>query len=314
MYHLSALWNLLSGKIKGNALMFQTDYAAFILPISLWYKLTGSHTKVIMDTRSMPMDTATTKGKLRYISFKLSHWLASVLADGQTAITEEMVKTVRIPRNQLLGVWPSGVNPDEFSSCLANRKWPKAEDPVKLIYLGTLRPERNLITMLEAVALARREGVNVRLEVIGEGSQRAELEDYARSVGNGIIKVSPPVASKDVPLVLSRAHIGLLPFQDVPKMRVSSAIKLFEYMAAGMPLIATRIVAHTEVLRDGKFVFWDDDATPRSMASAIIEACSSKMDFPVLGAQARDLAKNWSWEASAKKLSNALDKTLNNEL
>lgn len=313
IYYLLVLWNLLSGRVTSDVLMFQTKSAPFLLPIAIWHRVMGwRKMKVVMDTRSMPMDTVTIRGKLRSLSFKFSHWTAKHLAIGQTAITREMVKTVGIPKKQLLGIWPSGVNVDEFVVSVSRRQWPGPEDPVRLVYIGALRSERNLTATLDAVRLARREGLNVTLEVVGNGPQRGELEEYAQAKGDGAIKISPSVPYREVPLVLARGDIGLLPFPDLPKMRVSSFIKLFEYMAAGMPMVATQIVAHTDVLEDADFVFWADDATPESMASAIMEACSHKAQLPELGAQACTSAENWTWESSAKKLSAALLKTIYN--
>ncbi len=307
IYYFSTLWNLLSGKIKCDVLMFHAGYAAFLLPIAIWRKLMGwQKMKIVMDTRSMPMDTTSIRGRLRALSFRLSHWIALHLAIGQTAITREMVRTIGIPRRKLLGIWPSGANVDEFAVSVSSRQWPGPEEPVRLMYIGVLRPERKLIAMFDAVCLARTEGLNVTVEVIGDGPQRGELEEYAQAKGNGAIKVSHPVPHEEMPLVLARGDIGLLPFPDLSKFRVSSAIKLFEYLAAGMPIVATRIVAHMDVLEDADFVFWADHATPESMASAIREACSRKLKFPELGARALASAQNWTWEASAKTLSDAL--------
>jgi glycosyltransferase involved in cell wall biosynthesis len=313
IYHVSILWNVLSKKVSCDVLMFQTDYAAFLLPTALWRKLLGwQKMKIVMDTRSMPMDTTTIRGKIRALGFKLSHWIAKHLPIGQTAITKEMVRTVGIPNKQLLGIWPSGVNVDEFAVSISLRQWPCPDDPIRLVYIGVLHSERNLIAAIDAVLLAKRQGQNVALEVVGDGPQRGELEEYTRSMGDGTIKISSPVPHREIPLVLARGDIGLLPFPDLPKMRVASFIKLFEYMAAGMPMVATRIVAHTDVLEDADFVFWADDATPESIASAIREACSRKLELPKLADQACIAAQNCTWESSAKKLSAALLKAIHN--
>jgi len=311
IYHMAAVYQIMSGRIRCDVVMFQNEYAPLLLPVALWNKLANSNkTKVLMDTRSMPMVTETSRGRFRALFFKLGHWMASHLPVFQTAITKEMVETVGVPKTQLVGVWPSGVNVEEFASCPSMRNWSGPEDPVRLIYLGVVRPERNLTAVADAVRLARKDGVNVVFEVVGEGSCQRELEEYARSNGNGIIKVSRRVPRKDVPFVLSKADIGILPFPDLPKMRVSSFIKLFEYMAAGMPIVATRIVAHTEVLGNADFAFWADDATPEALAVAIKNACARKRDFPKLGSKAQSFAQNWTWEASGRKLSEALTKVL----
>ena len=314
IYHLSILWTLLSGRVECDVLMYHTDSAPFLLPITPFLRLTSlRETEIVMDTRSMVMDADSYRGRLRAFSFRLGHWMARHMPIGQTAITNEMVRTLGIPRRQLLGIWPSGANVTEFRVSAARRRWPKPEDPVRLIYLGVLRPERNLIDMINAVLLAQENGLNVTLEVVGSGPQQPELELYAKTRGNGAIKISPRVKREEVPNVLARADVGLLPFPDLPEFRVSCAIKLFEYMSAGMAILATRIVAHEDILDGSPFVFWAKDATPESLASAIREICFRKDSLPQMGARAAAYAKEWTWEASAERLSEALRKTLHSD-
>jgi glycosyltransferase involved in cell wall biosynthesis len=266
--------------------------------------------KVVMDTRSMPMDTTSVRGKLREIIFYMSHFLANWLKIKQTAITEEMVKTVGISPKQLLGIWPSGVNLQDFNKCIPLRVHPGPKEPVRLVYIGVITKERNLENLVDAVILALENGQNVRLDIVGDGEGRETLQKYVSTNGNRRIIVRPPVPPKEIPSVLAEADLGVLPFPDLPKMRVSSFIKIFEYMAAGLPIVATKIVAHTEVLKDKSFVFWADDSSAESMAVAITRACQNKENLANLGKLSRAHASNWTWEASAQKLSNALSKAL----
>jgi glycosyltransferase involved in cell wall biosynthesis len=112
-----------------------------------------------------------------------------------------------------------------------------------------------------------------------------------------------------IPDVLSEHDIGVLPFPNVKKMNVSSAIKMFEYLAAGMPIIATKIQAHEKVLNGKEFVFWSKE-NHISIAQAIMAAAISKEKLKVFGEQARKYSQNWSWEKSGEKLSNSLNKSL----
>lgn len=313
VYHLSIVYSLMSKKIQSNVLMFHPDHFSFMLPIIFWSKSKpGRNMAIVMDTRTMPMDTTSVKGKLRVLCFRFSHWLAAHLSVSQTAITREMVNTVGIPEKRLLGVWPSGVNTERFSTSLQQRRWPNSQGPVNLMYLGTLRSERCLRKLIDAVILTRESGLNVTLEIVGDGPQREELERYALLKGNTAIKISPRVPHRDIPFVLSRAHVGVLPFPDLPHFRVSSAIKLYEYLASGIPVLATAIVAHTAVLGNANFAFWAENASPESLASAIREVWECKQKLGELGTRAVAFTHNRTWEASAKRLSDALIKGIEN--
>lgn len=308
LFHLRLLCRLTSLCRRTDVILFHQNSALFLLPIVFWRRLAGWDTpKIVMDTRSVPMITSSIRGKLWEFYFNVAHRLANRLADGQTAITSRMVQAVRIPEWQFLGSWPSGVKTEQFGSATAVRQWSKREDPLRLIYIGSLHSDRHLLELCEAVQMVNAEDRRVTLTLIGKGPDRSELERYACDRGKGAIVVGPPtVLHGEIPGLLAMADVGVLPFPDEPKYRVSSPVKLFEYMAAGMPVLATRVVCHTDVLSDSDFVFWAEDGSPKALAAAIREAYDRKAELSAMGQSAAQSARNWTWAESAKKLDAAL--------
>jgi glycosyltransferase involved in cell wall biosynthesis len=297
---------------KTDVILFHQDTAPFLLPIAPLRRLFGKRTpKIIMDSRTLPMSTATARAKIQALHFRIAHRLANCLADGQTAITSCMAQAVHIPNKQLLGIWPSAVDPYQFRVSMSMRRWPGPKDPLRLIYMGALEAERNLISLSEAVHIAKSEGLLVTLALIGEGVERAGLERYAREKGDGAIAVCPAVPYEEVPKALAKADVGVLPFPDEIQFRVSSPLKLFEYMAAGMPILATRVVCHTDVIGEDDYVFWAEDGSPDALAIAIRRACARKADLCKMGQRAAAAAQAWGYEESARKLAAALQKSLN---
>jgi glycosyltransferase involved in cell wall biosynthesis len=98
-----------------------------------------------------------------------------------------------------------------------------------------------------------------------------------------------------------------LPFPDEERFRVSSPIKLFEYMAAGLPVLATRIVCHTDVVGDGVFAFWAEDATVPGLFAALSLIWRQRDELPTMGRASAVAALEWTWSATARKLSRALE-------
>jgi glycosyltransferase involved in cell wall biosynthesis len=84
---------------------------------------------------------------------------------------------------------------------------------------------------------------------------------------------------------------------------------IVEAMAAGMPILATRIVCHTDVLGDN-CVFWAQDDSVSSLVAAIEQAWAKKGDMPFMGQQAALHAQECTWQRSAEKLAAALYKAL----
>lgn len=310
-YYFKLLKFLFSNRHNSDVLFFQMDsLAVLLLIVPLWQKISGrKRYLVVQDYRSLPMDTQSVKGVLRSVFFYIGAAVSRLLNVKVTAITDQLAERLNLNKSQLVGIWPSGVDRSEFVKSVKSRNWPQEDDPVRLIYVGVMTPERNLTSLIKAARLARKNGGNLTLSIIGGGVQRPELEELAAQKGSEFITIDGPYPYHRIPEILSRHDVGILPFPNVPKMNVSSAIKMFEYMAAGMPVIATRIQAHETVFADSEFVFWCNESHS-SMAEAMTNAVASKERLAILGNQARSFSYNWTWEKSGQKLSRALTQAL----
>ena len=90
------------------------------------------------------------------------------------------------------------------------------------------------------------------------------------------------------------------------KFRVSSPIKLFEYMGSGLPILATKITCHTDVIGSGDYVFWAENSNLEGMLKALEKVWQERFTLPALGRNARIAAQDCTYKAVAKRLNNAL--------
>jgi glycosyltransferase involved in cell wall biosynthesis len=263
---------------------------------------------IVMDTRTLPMedrDKMTLKDRLRGWFYLIMNWLANFTVDGQTAITARMAEHLHIPPKQLWGIWPSGADPSLFVNTSANRRMPQGDEPVELVYVGIMHRERNLLALCQAVEMANAEGMHFELSLVGDGNARPELEQFAAQT-EGRVRVCRAVPHHEIPAILFTAHIGVLPFPDDEKYRVSSPIKLFEYLCAGLPILATRIVCHTDVIGNQRCIFWAESGSPESMAIALKQAWEKRANLGKMSAVSLRLSKGWTWKKSAVRLAEAL--------
>jgi len=293
-----------------DIILFHETSAPWLLIFLAFLRLFGKKQPYfVMDTRTLPMepeDKSTWKDKLRSVFSYQMNTLGNRFFDGRTAITPRMAEVLDIPARKLWGIWPSGVKLEDFSTIPSQRIWPTADEPIQLLYIGSMRHERNLLTLAKAVAQANTGGHNFILSIVGDGNARTDLEIYAKECG-GFIKIFPPVPYKEVPNWLAQAHVGMLPFPDEEKFRVSSFIKLFEYMASGLPVLATRIESHTNVIGKGNFAFWADGADTQGLFNALLKIQAGREELPQMGFQASQSACDWTWQLSANKLKTALE-------
>jgi glycosyltransferase involved in cell wall biosynthesis len=305
-FHIRLLRWLAAERPCIDVLLFHQMSAPWLLPLRLVRLLTGGRRPLlVMDTRTIPLPTTTLKERIRASFHRLMNRFANRWADGQTAITQRMAEAVRIPPQRLLGIWPSGVNPESFAPAHAARRWPSSAEPVRLVYVGALYPERNLLPLCRAVEEADAVGLAFRLTLVGDGPQWSELNQLALGA-KGLIRVEGSVSHAHIPGLLSSAHVGVLPFPDEERFQVSSPIKLFEYMAAGLPIMATRIACHTDVVGGGQYVFWVEDANVEGLLATLRIVSRSRSSLEKMGRQAALQARDWTWRESARKLSNGL--------
>ena len=310
LYHRKIFRWMLKNENQHQVVLFHEISGLWMLLFKWYAKLfSKKEFTYVMDTRTLPMEpeeTLTLRAKLRrayldYIDYHTDQWF-----DGRMAITPAMAEVLEIPADKLWAVWPSGVKPEIFASCSQARVYPQIDEPIKLIYIGCMHVERNLLTMSKAIVRANQNGLQFQLVLVGDGNQFDELEAYAKDHPADIL-IHGPVPQNEIPDWLSSAHVGILPFPDEQKFRVSSPIKLFEYMAAGMPIMATKIRCHTDVIEENaEYIFWAHGSDEEALLAVLEEIAVNKTRLGQMGEHSLDTIQYWTWPASAKKISDGL--------
>lgn len=305
LFHLNVLRYLLSHWKTFDVVLFHQISAVWLLPLRL---LGRKRPLLLLDSRDM-MDFAqgSLKMRLRNKWFTFVYWLSTRLLDGQTAITPRMAELVGIPPGQLWGIWPSGVNPEAFAIAHQRRDWPAADEAIHLTYVGIFLERRNLLPLCRAVKQANDEGMSFVFSLYGNGPFRPKLEAFAAQTA-GTVRVQQPIPHDQVPEILAQTHVGVtsLPDVDDVKYEASSPIKMFEYMAAGLPMLATSNHCHTDVVGNGRYAFWAAETTDAAFLGALRQVWQQRDHLAALGREALAATPAWTWAAAARKLHTAL--------
>lgn len=189
-----------------------------------------------------------------------------VLVDEATAVarTVRAVRAAHLPfavsgpvarwAQQLAGVpvavVPNAVDPARFAGPA-----PRAAvgagpaDVVTLAFVGTFRPWHGVDQLLDALAvLAAEPGPVLRLLLVGDGPLHAAA--LARATDLGIpVEATGAVDSAQVPALLARADAAVAPYPagDV----YFSPLKVVEYLAAGLPVVAGAVADLPRLFTDG---------------------------------------------------------------
>jgi glycosyltransferase involved in cell wall biosynthesis len=170
-------------------------------------------------------------------------------------------------------------------------------------YVGTLKTmqmEKGVATMLEALVKLPEQ---FRFVIVG--GEKGDIQEYqtmAETLGvSSRSDFTGKVPHEKVPLYLAAFDVVVAPFPDFEHYRYyMSPLKIFEYMAAGAPMVVTELPSLREVLSDetARFVPPSD---PTALAQAIEDLSKHPETATQLGSSARkDAEERFSWEARAR--------------
>ena len=125
--------------------------------------------------------------------------------------------------------------------------------PRKLLSVGRLVPMKGFDVLLVALAELRARGVEFTCTVIGEGAERARLESLRTALGLDAVVEFPGAMPQDAVIRhMTEATLMVLPCVVTPDGQ-SDGIPhvLMESMAAGLPVVSTRVSGIPELVEDG---------------------------------------------------------------
>jgi len=278
-FHYLMLLSILRSDADFILIGFQ---AAHLLPLSRIIFFCRSRPKLIMDIRTIPVDISNNIfGLVQTARYKFSLIMANYFSDGITTITPMLAKSLKpsLKKTIKIGVWTSGVNLKQFQRTGKNkRKSLGIKNNTNLIYHGVLSPNRGLQNALLAFKLLKKDFQNLKFLIVGSGKGEKGLKDLASQLNleNEII-FTGKVPYEEIPEYIRTANCGILPFPDINWWKVSSPIKLMEYLGVGISIVATDIEAHRSVINKTGGVVLSDNNTPECLADAISRALTNKI-------------------------------------
>lgn len=199
-------------------------------------------------------------------------------------------------------VVPNAVAPERFPVGLRPTR-PAAEGTFTVGFLGSLKPWHGLGLLAEAFARLRERRPASRLLVVGDGPGRAALESALAARGARVAtELTGSVPPEAVPGLLASMDVAVAPYPPQAEFYFSP-LKVYEYMAAGLPVVASRIGQIEEAIRDGV----DGVLCPPGDAPALAAALLRLADDPGLrarlGRAARQLVlAERTWSAVAERI------------
>jgi glycosyltransferase involved in cell wall biosynthesis len=214
-----------------------------------------------------------------------------------------------VPAEKII-VNPNGVDPDEFRPDIGGDKV-RGEIGIgphkKLVgFVGTFGPWHGVLALAEAIALTPKNDDDIHFLFVGDGSLRAEVENKLRTSGDlDRVTFAGSVSHERVPALLDACDILVSPH--VPLAGGSeffgSPTKLFEYMASGKAIVASRLGQIADVLQDNENAVLVEPGNAKELSNAIVKLTADSDLLHRLGQAARAAAvANHTWRGNAARV------------
>jgi glycosyltransferase involved in cell wall biosynthesis len=313
--------------LRNNYDFCVTDYRSAFMPlIFLVIKNYANFikTKFIHDLRTIPVEYDDCLSKTVEKRFYMQLCFANRFYQAFTIITVEMEKHIKkkyINITKPLGIWESGVDVSIYRPLRTTRPLKQKigfqDKDFICFYHGTFADKRGVIELIEAFTNEMLRKKDIKLLMLGRGNNYSEMQEMIlnHSLQN-TVKIHDWVEYNEVPEYIAIADLCIVPLPDIEWWRVSTPLKLMDYIACGKNILMTNMVAHRNVVGEKSRYFFIDQIFPESLAKGIEEAynvfMSNKNEFYQRGIIEREkLVSNISWESRSRLFEEFLAK--NNE-
>lgn len=220
------------------------------------------------------------------------------------AVSREVAEYLerRIGARGKVTVIPNGVNPERFRNDVPPT-CPGGPRSFTVGFVGTLKPWHGLSVLVKAFDRLRRWRPSARLLIVGDGPEREPLvtEIASRGLTNNSV-LTGAVLPDAVPGLLASMDVAVAPYPARDDFYFSP-LKVFEYMAAGRAVVASRVGQLTELIEDGVTGLLCQPGDSDALAESLERLATDEEMRTGLGLAARSaVCRRHSWAAVARRI------------
>ncbi len=181
----------------------------------------------------------------------------------------------------------------------------------KIIFVGSFHPWQGVSTLLEAFASALQRVDNLRLILVGDGITRADNEGHAKDLGiSEYVEFTGWLSLDDVSQLLNTADIAVASYDRLERFHFDP-VKILEYMAAGLAVIASDQGEVPTMLNDGRNGVLVPPGEVEPLADAMVRLAK---DFELrqrMGQESRSrVATHYDWSVTIQQVLSLCHKAL----
>jgi glycosyltransferase involved in cell wall biosynthesis len=213
-----------------------------------------------------------------------------MIANSRAVLRDVEAHEPMVPR--VRGVIYSGIDVEQYEPARPTRM-----GPMRVVVVGALAPRKGQEYAIEALRMLTDEGVDVSVELVGDGPDRDMLRHKAVQCG------------VETSLIFRGAHMDPRPFLSaadvflLPSRQEGFSSALLEAMASALPVVATDVGGNGEALIHGEGGLLVPPEQPKAIADAIRELARNRSNLSEMGNSNRQRVRElFSLDKSARRL------------
>lgn len=296
------LWEVYQTAIKENARLYHIHDPELIL-IGILLKIHGK--RVIYDVHEDYPSSVLSRDWIhhRFRSYivkgvTFAEWIGIHLFDGVVAATPTIAK--RFPSSKTLIVQNFPILNKLVLKATTTIYYPQ-RSPI-LVYIGVISEMRGIRGMVQAVGHLP-ENLGVKLWLAGSFSP-VHLEDEVKEFpGWERVQFLGWQSHEGVAAMLGQARLGLVLFHPAPNHMMAQPNKLFEYMSAGIPVVASDFPLWCEIIEGAGCGLVVDPLDSKAITKAILWLLEHPVEAEAMGKRGQEaVRKRYNWDHEAEKL------------
>jgi glycosyltransferase involved in cell wall biosynthesis len=180
-----------------------------------------------------------------------------------------------------------------------------------VIYVGAITKNRGIKEFVLSKKYLKNKAI---YQIIGHGTMRHTIERMIQTEELNGVKIIPWVEFEKVPFHIKHADIGIMPYQPVPNYFHVTPTKMFEYIAGGLPVVATNLPEIKRVIYDCRCGLFIDPTKPRDIAEKLDYLIEHPEESRLMGKRGRKyVEEQFNWCDEELKLKEILSTILGDE-
>jgi len=236
-------------------------------------------------------------GRLLRFCFRFPDLVIAVGINSADLLPAMMVNEYRVRPERVLAV-PNGVVLDAVRPEDIEQLTP-ADERFRLFYVGLVSRLRGIDTLLEATRKLVDEISNLHVTLVGriKNQEQAWLRQAVPALGlSGVVEFLGMQPSSEVLKMMAQSNVCIYPFPRRPELDLVYPIKVFEYLALGKVVVASRLTGVCNVIHDGKNGILFEPGDPASLADAILCVYRDQSLQRRIERVARDSVADFDWK------------------